>query len=314
MPGFRGLFEKLSQSALMRGTAKSSVGRSMSNASMGLSALSQFPLSIQSLQLDEPLSGLPPMAEQAPAERRECVLAERDPSLSFLKNINCLSRRAACALGLAAMEVLMHSVQYVSPDALKPNPRNARTHSKRQIRQIADSIVAYGFTVPVLIDENSMLLAGHGRLEAAKLRRSQENTRYQAPWLKRGAKASPADCRQQNRRECRLGRVPALDGAHGAIQRSVGEQHALPARELEDESFENLPVRDMGFTKGNEWKRSKGRLPDGCTGWPGDALMLGTIARKLLIPSSGVYKFAAGFRRRLQAVRIYGLFRPTNGR
>src|SRR5512144_3057401 len=53
--------------------------------------------------------------------------------------------------------------------SLKPNPRNARTHSKKQIRQIADSIVAYGFTVPVLIDETSMLLAGHGRLEAARL-------------------------------------------------------------------------------------------------------------------------------------------------
>jgi ParB-like chromosome segregation protein Spo0J len=52
---------------------------------------------------------------------------------------------------------------------LKPNPRNARTHSKRQIRQIADSIAALGFTVPVLIDENSVILAGHGRLEAAKL-------------------------------------------------------------------------------------------------------------------------------------------------
>jgi DNA modification methylase len=68
-----------------------------------------------------------------------------------------------------AKEVLMHGIQFVSPDALKRNPRNARTHSKKQIRQIADSIGAYGFTVPVLIDENSMLLAGHGRLEAAKL-------------------------------------------------------------------------------------------------------------------------------------------------
>jgi DNA modification methylase len=52
---------------------------------------------------------------------------------------------------------------------LKPNPRNARTHSKKQIRQIADNIAALGFTVPVLMDENSVLLAGHGRLEAAKL-------------------------------------------------------------------------------------------------------------------------------------------------
>ena len=61
----------------------------------------------------------------------------------------------------------MHSIQYVSPDALKPNPRNARKHSKKQIGQIADSIVAYGFTAPVLIDETSMLLAGHGRVMAA---------------------------------------------------------------------------------------------------------------------------------------------------
>jgi DNA modification methylase len=67
------------------------------------------------------------------------------------------------------MEVLMRTIQFVSPCALKPNPRNARTHSKKQIRQIADSIGTYGFTVPVLIDENAILIAGHGRLEAAKL-------------------------------------------------------------------------------------------------------------------------------------------------
>jgi hypothetical protein len=57
----------------------------------------------------------------------------------------------------------------VALDQIKPNPRNARTHSKKQIRQIADSIRAVGFAAPVLIDEDGMLLAGHGRLEAAKL-------------------------------------------------------------------------------------------------------------------------------------------------
>ena len=55
-------------------------------------------------------------------------------------------------------------------DAIKPNPRNAHTHSKKQIRQIAKSIDVFGFTVPVIIDETSTLLAGHGRFEAAKLR------------------------------------------------------------------------------------------------------------------------------------------------
>lgn len=57
----------------------------------------------------------------------------------------------------------------VATDQIKPNPHNARTHSKKQIRQIADSVRAFGFTSPVLIDENGVLLAGHGRLEAARL-------------------------------------------------------------------------------------------------------------------------------------------------
>src|SRR5262245_13120134 len=63
----------------------------------------------------------------------------------------------------------MHKIKLVATDALKPHPRNVRTHSKKQIRQIANSISAFGFTVPVLIDENSVLIAGHGRREAAKL-------------------------------------------------------------------------------------------------------------------------------------------------
>jgi DNA modification methylase len=54
-------------------------------------------------------------------------------------------------------------------DSLKPYPRNARTHSRKQIGQIADSIDEFGFTNPVLIDENAQIIAGHGRVEAARL-------------------------------------------------------------------------------------------------------------------------------------------------
>jgi hypothetical protein len=64
----------------------------------------------------------------------------------------------------------MHQIKWVSPDALKPNPRNARTHSKRQVRQIADSIGVFGFTMPLLIDETDTVITGHGRLAAAKVR------------------------------------------------------------------------------------------------------------------------------------------------
>ncbi len=53
--------------------------------------------------------------------------------------------------------------------ALRPYPKNARTHSPKQIRQIAKSIQEFGFTNPVLIDKDNCILAGHGRVEAAKL-------------------------------------------------------------------------------------------------------------------------------------------------
>ena len=56
----------------------------------------------------------------------------------------------------------------VDINRLKANPRNARTHNKRQIKKIAASIDRFGFVNPVLIDEDYGIVAGHGRVEAAK--------------------------------------------------------------------------------------------------------------------------------------------------
>jgi ParB-like chromosome segregation protein Spo0J len=53
--------------------------------------------------------------------------------------------------------------------ALRPHPNNTHTHSKKQIRQIADSIKRFGFTIPILVDEKGFILAGHGRFAAAQL-------------------------------------------------------------------------------------------------------------------------------------------------
>ena len=58
--------------------------------------------------------------------------------------------------------------ELIATDCLHPNPRNARTHDQRQIQQIVESIQAFGFTNPLLIDEAGGIIAGHGRLEAAK--------------------------------------------------------------------------------------------------------------------------------------------------
>ena len=54
------------------------------------------------------------------------------------------------------------------PESLKPRPGNPRTHNRRQIRQIKASIRRFGFCNPILIDDNNSVVAGHGRLKAAK--------------------------------------------------------------------------------------------------------------------------------------------------
>ena len=60
-------------------------------------------------------------------------------------------------------------ITYKSPTELRPRPNNPRTHTKKQIEQIAASIKEFGFISPVLIDGAGGIIAGHGRVEAAKL-------------------------------------------------------------------------------------------------------------------------------------------------
>jgi DNA modification methylase len=61
------------------------------------------------------------------------------------------------------------TVKQLPPGSLKPYDRNARTHSAKQIAQISASITAFGFNNPVLIDKDGGIIAGHGRVEAAKV-------------------------------------------------------------------------------------------------------------------------------------------------
>src|SRR3954452_2064570 len=59
------------------------------------------------------------------------------------------------------------SITYENISELKPYASNARTHSRKQINQIAASIEEFGFTNPVLLDEDGQIIAGHGRVNAA---------------------------------------------------------------------------------------------------------------------------------------------------
>ena len=60
-------------------------------------------------------------------------------------------------------------IESVPIATLKPHDKNARTHSARQIRQIARSIEQFGFINPILIDSNRRIICGHGRVAGARL-------------------------------------------------------------------------------------------------------------------------------------------------
>ena len=73
-----------------------------------------------------------------------------------------LAKKPAAASG-PALTVVWRRVE-----TLRPDPANPRFHSPRQIGQLARSIAAFGFNVPVLVDRGLQVVAGHGRLLAAK--------------------------------------------------------------------------------------------------------------------------------------------------
>ena len=61
-----------------------------------------------------------------------------------------------------------NNIYHLPINDLKPYKNNARTHSRKQIKQLVRSIKEFGFTNPILIDEDNRILAGHGRVLAAK--------------------------------------------------------------------------------------------------------------------------------------------------
>jgi DNA modification methylase len=77
-----------------------------------------------------------------------------------------LPKDAACT---PHSELKPTTVQALSLDQIKVDRRNSRTHSGKQIRQIANSIAAFGFTNPLLLTEDGTLIAGEGRYKAAQL-------------------------------------------------------------------------------------------------------------------------------------------------
>ena len=83
------------------------------------------------------------------------------------------------------------AIEYRATTTLKANPRNARTHSKRQVRAIAESIRQFDFANPILLDEDDIILAGHEPVYGC-----------QATWAGEGA--DHLHCGHVARREARI--------------------------------------------------------------------------------------------------------------
>ena len=87
-------------------------------------------------------------------EIHQPVVGEAEPHQPNLKNL---------------VKTFAPVIEHRAVKDLKVNRRNARSHSDRQVQQIAASMREFGFLVPIVVDEDGTVLAGHGRLRAAAL-------------------------------------------------------------------------------------------------------------------------------------------------
>lgn len=120
-------------------------------------------------------------------------------------------------------------IEQVGVDVLIPYAKNARTHSAEQVSQIASSIKEFGFTNPVLIDAGGGIIAGHGRVLAAKKLKHKT-----IPCL-RLAHLSEAQKR-------------AYIIADNKLALNAGWDDAMLAKELVELATEGFPHEDLGFT------------------------------------------------------------------
>ena len=127
------------------------------------------------------------------------------------------------------MIVIALSIEYTAIDELKEYKNNARTHSPEQIEQLVSSIQEFGFTNPIIIDENNVIIAGHGCLAAS---------------LKLGYQSAPA-IRLANLSE---DQKKALRIADNKLALNAGWDEQLLAAELKDIELTGFDMSLIGFS------------------------------------------------------------------
>ncbi len=84
-------------------------------------------------------------------------------------NVSTIAGAVSARAPSGSASLMDLQIEYLPPERLRPSPNNARTHSKKQLKQIARSIERFGFVNPVLTSDDFEIIAGHGRVEAAKI-------------------------------------------------------------------------------------------------------------------------------------------------
>jgi hypothetical protein len=120
-----------------------------------------------------------------------------------LDSVSAIARTVSAGASTESPKDLQ--IEYLRPERLRPSPNNARTHSKKQLKQIARSIEQFGFVNPVLIADDFEIIAGHGRVEAAKMLGLRE-----VPTVRLSA-LSPADRRAYVIADNRLAELAGWD-------------------------------------------------------------------------------------------------------
>ncbi|WP_366512470.1 ParB/Srx family N-terminal domain-containing protein [Mesorhizobium sp.] len=95
--------------------------------------------------------------------------ADQKPTSSNSIALDRLPSRSGEKPSISGPTVQSRVIEQIPPGRLKPHASNAKTHSKKQIGQIAKWVKRFGFQNPVIVNADNVILAGHGRAEAAKL-------------------------------------------------------------------------------------------------------------------------------------------------
>jgi DNA modification methylase len=194
--------------------------------------------------------------------------------------------------------LLQHlQVEYRPTELLRPAPRNARSHSKRQIDQIAASIKRFGFVNPILVDGEGRIIAGHGRLAAAKALKLERVPVLQLDHL------SEADRRAYALADNRLAELAGWDRDLLAI-----EIQELSALEIDfDLTITGFEVAELDLLRAHAPEPEDDILPEPLAGdpvsQPGDLWCVG--GHRILC---GDAREAAAFETLLQGERAQMIF------